>query len=103
MREKKQIVSITLRPHLIEQIDAERGSSSRSSFIEKKLMESLEINQIRQLVLESCDQILDFLAEKTPPNAPQDRFSYHAFMVVREIENRLNDLRAGILSRRSKL
>lgn len=97
MSEKKRIVALSLDPDVIDEVDKTRGSVSRSSFIENRIREALETERIKELILRSCDEILSFLSEKIPPKIHQEHFSFHALMVVREVEKKLLGLKTEIL------
>lgn len=99
-RENKVRFGITMSPRLLTKIDEDRGLIPRSTFIEHKIT---KYYQHKEVVLDICEQALQMISERTPPNVsiPASKmktlFSAQALELINDVTERVLEIKHLLL------
>lgn len=99
-KENKIRFGITMSPKLLSKIDEDRGLIPRSTFIEYNIAKHY---QSKENILDICEQTLQMISERTPPNIPipaskmKEAFSAQALRLIDDVKEEILKIKHSLL------
>jgi len=96
--EKKVIVSMSLDPELLNEIDNKRGLIPRSAFIENELKQSIKFAQKKDDILKICTELENITQIRGRYPTKHPLMSPAAQMMVHDIQERVDKIKSTLIT-----